>query len=111
VSQGENRMGGNHPGTGEFHNISDLSSHVRFIAMYGTFAAYGLVFAEGAFERLLSGIFVKFLASIAALVCTVMTSAKHVDHDFHSPDFSFYSFQIPVSLAFGCLSHMEDGPL
>lgn len=97
VSNGQNGMTEHHLRPCKSHHLSDLLSHLRFVAVDCTLAAYRFVFPKRAFRNPLFGIRVKTPAVFTKhLAAVVPATAIHTDHGpdrFYLPLQSLHIFR------------------
>ena len=88
MAQGKPWVPESHARTGETHNLPDVFTIVRRIAMDGALGANGLVFTPGAVRQAIEAILIKVTAlRTKPLLNTVLFSAKQRHHCLNGSHF------------------------
>ena len=93
VSEGQNRVGQQHPWPGVAHHFPDYFAICRCVTVHRAFAAGSFVLLERAMVQAAVGVGKEFLAILAEhAVGMVMVPAETANHYFDSPSLPLHAF-------------------
>jgi len=109
VIEGQQGMAEGHTGSGEAHDLTDLCSHIRLVAVDGAVGANGFVRTEGTFLDSFYGIISQIFTPVTDPFAAMAIFAVEFDHEANGFGFPVHGIHMNDIEWIPAMAHAVEG--